>query len=271
MKNSKVILITGASSGIGKACASYLASLGHRVYGTSRRATFPETFNSYPVLIPMDVTDEESVKKAISFVLEKEGKIDVLINNAGFGVAGAVEDTSYEEALSQFETNFFGSHRVIRHVIPYMREKRSGLIINIGSIAGLIGLPFQPFYSASKFALEGLSEALMHEVNPFNIKVVLVEPGDLKTEFTDRRQLVTKSLNSPYSAQMKKTLAVVEKDERSGGSPEAVARIISKIISSPNPRPRYRVGPFYEKLAVFLRRFLPERIFLWAIRKYYRI
>lgn len=271
MKKPKVILITGASSGIGRACARHLSSLGHHVYGTSRRTEFPNETDSYPVMIPMDVTSEESVSKAVRFVLEKEGRIDVLINNAGYGLAGAVEDTTYEEALQQFETNFFGAYRVIRHVLPLMRERKSGMIINISSIAGLIGLPFQPFYSASKFALEGMSEALMHETKPFNIRVVLVEPGDLKTEFTDRRVIAKKGLNSPYTEQMKKTLAVAERDERSGSSPDEVARTIARVINSANPRPRYRTGPLYEKLAVFLKRVLPERVFLWAIRKYYRI
>jgi len=271
MKKPKVILITGASSGIGRACALYLSSFGHHVYGTSRRAEFPGETASFPVMIPMDVTSEESVSKAVRFILEKEGRIDVLINNAGYGLAGAVEDTTYEEALQQFETNFFGAHRVIKHVLPSMRERKSGMIINISSIAGLIGLPFQPFYSASKFALEGLSEALMHEVKPFNIKVVLVEPGDLKTEFTDRRTIAKLGLHSPYTEQMKITLAVAERDERQGAPPEEVARTIARIISSTNPKPRYRTGPFYEKLAVFLKRLLPERVFLWAIRKYYRI
>lgn len=271
MKEKKVVFITGASSGVGKATAELLASKGYTVYGTSRKASLPPEGKASPLLLKMDVEDDASIKSAVDYILAKEGKIDVLINNAGFGLAGSVEDTSYNEALKQFETNFFGVHRLIKEVLPSMRERKDGLIINISSIAGIIGLPFQPFYSASKFAVEGLSEALWHEVRPYGVKVVLVEPGDLKTEFTDKRVYAAKSTKSPYTEQMKKSLSVAINDEISGESPEKVARIIYKIINTKNPRFRYQVGPFHEKLAVKLKKILPEKIYLLAVAKYYKI
>lgn len=266
----KVALITGASSGIGKACAEVLVKSGIKVYGTSRKAKFPPDLNSNPILVQMDVNDDESVNRAVSYILEKEGKIDILVNNAGFGIAGPVEETPLEAAKNQFETNFFGVHRVIKAVLPQMRERKDGLIVNISSIGGIIPLPFQPFYSASKFAVEGLTEALRMELIPFNIKVVLIEPGDLKTEFTDRRVKFIKE-GSEYMPYFERTIKVVEHDERNGGSPEEVAKVLKKIIKSRNPKPRYTAGPTYEKVAVFLRRILPGKLFTWALAKYYRI
>lgn len=272
MEKERVVLITGASSGIGLACAKMLADKGYIVYGTSRKASYPPTTvkkNFY--MIQMDVTDEGSIKRAVNFIIEKEGKIDILINNAGFGLAGSVEDTSMKEAFEQFDTNFFGVHRVIKEVLPFMRERRKGYIINVSSIGGIIGLPFQPFYSASKFAVEGLTEALWHELKPFGIKVILIEPGDLKTEFTQRRVFVEKSQKSPYYVQMQKTISIAQRDETHGSSPEKVGKLLLKLLRKKNPKLRYQVGPSYEKVAVLLKRILPEKIFLWAISKYYKI
>lgn len=271
MKESRVVLITGASSGIGKSCAELLAKKGFRVYGTSRKASIPPVESEPPFLLKMDVSDEKSVRDAVGFVLATEGRIDILINNAGFGLAGSVEDTSISEAKHQFETNFFGVHRMLKEVLPVMRNQKSGIVINISSIAGIIALPYQPFYSASKFALEGLTEAIWHELRPFGIKVFLVEPGDLKTEFTKSRIFARASHNSPYTEQMKKTISVAEKDETSGSSPEEVARLIYRIITSGRTKLRYQVGPFHEKLAVKLKKLLPEGIFLKAVSRYYKI
>jgi short-subunit dehydrogenase len=170
--NSKVILITGSSSGIGKASAEYLAQQGHIVFGTSR---YP---GSYP---KPDSYTVDSIQTAVDQIVEDKGRIDVLINNAGFGIAGAMENTSIGKAKEQFETNFFGTVRLIKSVLPIMRKQDSGLIINISSIGGLIGLPYQSMYSASKFAIEGLTESLYKELRSSNIKIVLVEPGDFKT------------------------------------------------------------------------------------------
>lgn len=269
-----VVLITGASSGIGKACAEHLARRGYRVFGTSRRAPFPPIPSppGQPVMLQMDVTQDESVQRAVDCIVQETGRLDVVVNNAGFGIAGAVEDTSIEEAKRQLETNFFGVLRVCRTVLPVMRAQGEGLIVNISSLGGIIALPFQALYSASKFAVEGLTEALRLEMRPFGIRVTLMEPGDMRTEFTDRRVRVAAwtetSAYAPYAARV---LQVMETDERNGGSPETAAFLLERILRSPNPAPRYRVGPAFQRLAARLKGVLPGRFFEWALAKYYRI
>ncbi len=190
----RVVLVTGASSGIGRACAEFLAGRGYRVYGGSRRLVAGSVVES----ISMDVGDDASVHAAVSTILAREGRIDILVNNAGIAIAGAVEDTSVEEARDQFDVNFFGVLRVCRAVLPAMREQGAGYIVNIGSIGGLIAIPFQGFYSASKFALEGLSESLRLEVRQFGVHVVLIEPGDHRTGLTDNRRRTAESGINPH-------------------------------------------------------------------------
>jgi len=220
----------------------------------------------------MDVTRDESVHQAVDFIVREAGRLDVVVNNAGFGVAGAVEDTSIEEAKAQLETNFFGVLRVCRAVLPMMRAQGEGLIVNISSLGGIIALPFQALYSASKFAVEGLTEALRMEVRPFGIRVTLVEPGDMRTEFTARRVRVAASgEGSAYRSFFERVIRVVEEDEQHGGSPEAVAILLERILRSPNPAPRYRVGPAFQRLAAVLKGVMPGRLFEWALMKYYRL
>ncbi len=271
--SQSVVLITGASSGFGKACADHLAQLGYRVYGTSRRATFPEgSPQNYPRMIPMDVCDDGSVRAAVDFVLAAEGKLDVLVNNAGLGMAGAVEDTSLEEAKMLFETNFFGVHRVCRAVLPTLREQRSGLIVNISSIGGLIAIPFQGFYSASKFATEALTEALRMEVMPFGIRVTMLEPGDFKTDLTDNRIFANQSSTNPtYQAACQRAVTVMEHDERHGAAPIELARTLATVIEKRSPRPRYAIGMLAQRLAIWLRRLLPNRLVERAIMSYYKV
>ncbi len=269
-----VVLITGASSGFGRACADHLAQLGYHVYGTSRRATFPEGSpeQGYPRMIPMDVCDDESVRAAVDFVLAAEGKLDVLVNNAGFGMAGAVEDTSLQEAKALFETNFFGVHRVCRAVLPTLREQGSGLIVNMSSMGGLIAIPFQGFYSASKFATEALTEALRMELMPFGIRVTMLEPGDFKTDFTSNRVFASESSTNPaYQASCGSAVAVMVHDEEHGAAPIEVARTLATIIEKRSPRARYLVGMFVQRLAVWLHRLLPNRLFERGIMAYYKI
>ncbi|MCS7282086.1 MAG: SDR family oxidoreductase [Anaerolineae bacterium] len=270
--SGKVVLITGASSGIGKACAEYLAQKGYRVFGTSRSAPRnPEVSPTGLTMFYMDVNDDRSVQEGVDFVLRQAGRLDAVVNNAGFGIAGSVEDTSIEEAKAQLETNFFGTLRVCRAALPVMRAQGGGTIVNISSLGGIIALPFQGLYSASKFAVEGLTEALRMEAQPFGIRVVLVEPGDTRTGFTDRRVRVAASANSVYRPYFERVIQVVEADERNGTHPEAVARVVERILRHPNPAPRYRVGPFVQRLAAALKGVLPDRLFLWAISKYYRL
>jgi NAD(P)-dependent dehydrogenase (short-subunit alcohol dehydrogenase family) len=267
-----VVLISGASSGFGLACLHRLARLGHRVYGTSRRTAFPDTAPAaaLPLIIPMDVRDDASVEAAVAFVLQHEGRLDVLVNNAGFALAGAVEDTSPEQARSQFETNFFGVHRVCRSVLPAMRDQGSGLIVNIGSMGGLTALPFQGFYCASKYALEALTESLRMELRPFGVQATLIDPGDFKTGITASR-VVVDAAHDAYRARQDAALAVTARDERQGAGPDQVAVLLARILEQPRVRPRYLAGAFVQKLAVRSKRFLPAAWFEKLIMSYYRV
>jgi len=282
-----VVLVTGASSGIGKACAEWLFTRGCRVYGTSRQApralVEARTSDLAPLLrmIPLDVTSDDSVEAAVGIVLACEERIDAVVNNAGFGIAGAAELTTMDEAREQFETNFFGTVRICRAVLPVMRQQGSGRILNVSSIAGRIGIPFQAFYSASKFAIEGFTEALRMEVAPFGIQVVLIEPGDFRTGFTAARRMARGAEGnpkgspytrdgSPYAERQARALAVMEHDETHGATPEAVARLVHRVITARSPGVRYAVGPVFERLTLILQRLLPSRLFAWGIRKYYR-
>jgi short-subunit dehydrogenase len=218
----------------------------------------------------IDVTDDASVSQAVATILDREGRIDVLINSAGFGIAGAVEDTTMEEVASQFEVNFFGTVRVCRAVLPAMRTQGAGYIVNIGSIGGLIAIPFQAFYSASKFALEGLSESLRIEARPFGIHVALIEPGDHRTGFTqNRRSTAAATGESAYRNRFERAIARMASDEQNGPKPDAIARLVQKVIDNPRPRLRYTVGPASQRAAVWLKRLLPNRIVEGIVTRYY--
>lgn len=271
-ENRKVVLVTGASSGIGRSCAKYLSKKGYTVFGTSRHfppANLLETNGEFYTL-RIDVTSDQSVNEAVQAILSKTGGIDVLINNAGCALAGAIEDTSSEEALSELNTNFLGAHRVTRAVLPSMRKRNSGYILNISSLAGSIPLPFQAFYSASKFALEALTEALRMEVKPFNIKVVSIQPNDYRTGLTDHRQKAAQWQESAYIERAEKALAVTEAGERNGPSPEEIAHLVEKIINKKSPKLRYQIGP-NAKLIAFVRWLLPARLSEWILMKYFRL
>jgi len=262
----QVVLVTGASSGIGACCAAHLAANGFCVYGGSRS----------PVIAPgvepltLDVADDASVTRAIETILAREGRLDALVNNAGFGIAGAIEDTSIDEAREQFEVNFFGVLRMCRAVLPIMRERNAGYVVNIGSIGGLIAIPFQGFYSASKFALEGLSEALRLEVGPLGIHVVLIEPGDHRTSFTQNRRSTRGSeVGSPYRDRFERAIARMASDEQGGPSPEGIARLLHKILNHPHPRLRYTVGPAAQRAAVWIKRAMPYAVMEKIMQDYY--
>jgi short-subunit dehydrogenase len=247
-----IVLITGTSTGIGKACADFFRARGDRVYGGGRKP---------------DVRSDESVSAVVSEILEREGRIDILINNAGIGIAGAVEDTSLEAAKEQFEVNFFGALRMCGAVLPAMRAQRSGYIINIGSIAGLVAVPYQALYSASKFALEGLSEGLRMETREFGIKVVLVEPGDHRTAFTQNRR--KQAASEPYRERFEAAVSRMEKDEQNGPDPAGIARLIGKIVQNPNPRLRYTAGPLSQRIMVLLKRAKPYWVIEMIMKRYY--
>jgi NAD(P)-dependent dehydrogenase (short-subunit alcohol dehydrogenase family) len=266
----KVILITGISSGFGQKTAELLAARGHTVYGTVRRG-----LESYPAgihVLKMDLTDPASIKTAISSVLEKEGRIDILINNAGMHTGGAIETTPIENIRLQMDTNVMGMVYMLREVLPTMRKQRNGTIINFSSIGGLMGLPFQGFYSASKFAIEGLSEALRIEVKEYDIKVVVINPGDFHTNNTaNRRNFLAGHNDDPYAEQFDKSLSIIEKDENGGWPPEVLARKLVKIVESKHPRPRYVIASFEQKAAVLLKNILPAGWFMKILAPHYGI
>jgi len=270
----KVVLITGASAGFGKASAEHLARLGYRVYGTSRRAEFPDPsdFGAAPFMIPMDVCDDASVGRAVEFILKHEGRIDVVVNNAGVGLAAAIEDTSVEEGKALFETNFFGVLRVCRAVLPTLRAQHSGLIVNVSSLGGLVTIPFQGLYSASKYALESMSDAMRMELHCFGVKVVLLEPGDFKTDFTESRIFSAESgEGSAYRETCQRAVAVMERDEQGGADPREFAEALAKIIASSSPGNRYPVGALSQRLGVAARRVLPSALLDRALRAVYKL
>lgn len=266
----KVILITGISSGFGKHTARLLAEAGHTVYGTVRNSG--DNTGSVQTLV-MDLTDEDSIRKAVSEVIQKENRIDVLINNAGMHSGGPVETLPIETIKLQMDTNFLGTVLLIREVLPFMRKQGGGTIVNFSSIGGLMGLPFQAFYSAGKFAIEGLSEALRMEVKQFRIKVILINPGDFATSNSANRRkfLVPETEADPYRDQFAKSLAAIEKDESNGWKPEVLARKIVKIVESKNPRQRYIISSLEQKLAVVLKYIIPGKWFRMILEDHYKI
>ena len=276
--NHPVVLITGASSGFGEACARHLSTHGYHVYGTSRRAAWgPDGEHSSPEndpyqMIPMDVCDTASVRAGVDFVVKASERIDVVVCNAGFGLAGAVEDSDVEEVKGQFETNFFGTWRVCRAVLPHLRRQGAGYLVIVGSLAGLMGIPFQAAYSASKFALEGLAEALRMEVKPWGVHVVLIQPGDFRTGFTRNRITTTASgQNSDYATTFARALAVMERDERQGPAPASLARLLEHIITHPAPRLRYTTGAMPQRIGALLKRVLPGQLFEWLMMATYKL
>ena len=264
----RVVLVVGASSGIGLACAIHLAHRGWRVFGASRT---PPPGQVPFEFVPMDVGSEASIEHAVGVIVERAGHIDAVVNSAGYGIAGAVEDTSVAEAQQQFDTNFFGALRLLRRTLPLLRASR-GRVVHISSIGGHIALPFQGMYCATKFALEGLSEALAHELHGSGVAVVLVEPGDFRTGFTDSRKLARAAgPDSPYHAQFERTLAVFIADEQRGPDPGDVARVVDHALSVRRPRLRYVVGMPLQRWSIALKKLLPWRLFAWVLRKIYRI
>jgi NAD(P)-dependent dehydrogenase (short-subunit alcohol dehydrogenase family) len=271
MRASLVILVTGCSSGIGRAAALEAAARGHRVYATARKLEGLRDLEKDGLrTLALDVTDAGSIRDAVAWVLREAGSIDALVNNAGYGQYGAVEDVTLEEWRRQFDVNLFGAVEVTRAVLPAMREKRSGTIVNVSSVGGKIAIPFAAPYCASKHALEAVSDALRVEVSPFGIRVVVVEAGPIETRFADRaRESVTRILASsgPYSSFYPAVARSAETDFQAGKlPPEAVARVIVAAIESSEPRTRYHITRMARTL-IPLRRFLSDRFFDRRMKK----
>ena len=266
---SKVVLITGASSGIGKAIAFFLQKKGYIVYGTSRnpKNIEPLTFH----LIALDVLNNKSIIEAINLVIKKEGKLDVLVNNAGMGMTGSVEDTPTEEMRKVFNTNFFGAIDVMKAVLPQMRIQNSGIIINITSIAGYMGLPYRGVYSATKGALEIITEAARIEIKNFGIDIVNVAPGDFATNIAFSRYHTPVFENSAYKENYQANLDLIDAHVDRGMNPSEMAKKVFKIINTKKPKIHYKVGSNMEKFSIVLKRILPDKIYEKLLMNHYKL
>ena len=267
---TKIILITGASSGMGYQTAEILAKQGHKIYGGARRIEKMEPLKEYGVIpLKLDVTSEQSCKEAIDEIINNEGKIDVLINNAGYGSYGAVEDVTIEEAKRQFEVNLFGLARLTKEVLPYMRKQKSGRIINTSSMGGRLVSFMGSWYHATKYAVEAFSDGLRMETSDFGIKVILIEPGGIKTDwcFIAADHLEESSKGGPYEEIGRKTAEGMRKQYsgRMMSDPKVVSKAISKAVNSNRPKTRYLIG-FGAKPLVFAHAILPTRVFDWIMK-----
>ncbi|MDG1159075.1 MAG: SDR family oxidoreductase [Flavobacteriales bacterium] len=268
MKTSqKVVLVTGGSSGIGQAIAQYLSEHGHLVYATSRNPA--QEMLGKVHMISMDVCDPNSVSNALKIIQSEAGKLDVLVNNAGLGMAGPLESTSQEEAEEIFSTNVFGVLNVCRAAVPLMRNG-GGHIINITSIGGRFGLPYRGIYCSSKFAVAGLSETLSMELRQFGIRVCILEPGDFKTNINNNRK-VAKAVDHEVYPRFKQALEQVNHEVSSAQDPVLIAKQIEKIIFKRKPRLYYQVATPTQRLSVFLKRILPGRLFERLIMTHYNM
>ena len=263
-----VILITGISSGFGMETARLPSQEGHIVYGTVRRDVEPLPGVHY---LKVDVRHREAVQNAVQQMVKQEGRIDVLINNAGMGIGGPVEFATEEEIREQMDANFMGLVHFVTAVLPIMRKQGIGKIVALSSIGGVMGLPFQGFYSASKFAIEGYCEALRLEVQQFGIQVVVMRPGDFSTGFTASRKKTVNADAMQVYRSYAESMGKVEHDETGGLKPQVLARKISQIIREKNPRHGYVVASLEQRLSVFLKRVLPARWFAKILGNYYKL
>lgn len=266
---SKVVLITGGSSGIGKSVGEYLTQKGFKVYGTSRNPNnYPNS--KFPILA-LDVKKNETIKQTVTAIIDKEGQLDVLINNAGAGITGPIEEIPDEEIRANFDTNFFGPINVIKAVLPKMREQNSGLIVNVTSIAGYMGLPYRGVYSASKGALELLTEAFRMELKDFNIKMTNVAPGDFATNIAAGRYHAPLLDDSPYKKPYGDTLNLMDTHVDNGSDPNLMAEAVYKIINTSNPKVHYKVGEFLQKFSIVLKRVLPSKVYEKMLMNHYKL
>lgn len=260
--NSKTIIITGTSSGIGFTLAEYFGKKGHQVYGLSRKFTQSEYFTS----IPTDITDNDAVQNAIAEVLKTEKKIDVLINNAGMGMVGAVEDSTKEDILKLFNLNLVGAVQMMTAVMPSMRNQKFGQIINVSSIGSEMGLPFRGFYSASKSALDKVTEAMRYEVYPWNIEVCTLHLGDIKTNIAENR--VRTKVSAPYSSVFEKVYALMNSHVGDGTEPLEVAEYIQTLLDKKKWKAHYYFGKFGQKIGIPLKWILPQNTYENLMKKY---
>lgn len=266
---SKVVLITGGSSGIGKSIGEFLHQKGFVVYGTSRN---PEkVLNSIFPLVALDVRNSDSIKNAVNRIIETSGRLDIIINNAGVGITGPLEEIPTEEIRNNFETNFFGPIEVMKAALPQMRKQNSGLIINITSIAGYMGLPYRSVYSASKGALELITEALRMEVKSFGIEITNVAPGDFATNIAAGRYHAPVIKDSAYEKVYGEVLATMNDHVDAGSNPNEMAEAVYKIIQTKKPNVHYKVGAFMQKFSIVLKRALPDKVYEKMLMNHYKL
>lgn len=269
MNNSDgfVVLVTGASGGMGYSISHHLGAQGHRVYGTSRKRQSKSPNFTW---VELDVTDRQQIEKVVGDIIAKEGKLDVLINNAGIGMISSLEEAPETSINQVMDTNFGGVLRLIQAVLPHMRERKSGKIINISSIAGLIGLPYRSIYSASKFAVEGLTEALRAEVNKFDIQACTVQPGSIRTDIKASRVS-----HVPASSDYQPEISVAEKiiDTEIGEGMEAnyVAEMVGRLVYKKKLQSKYVVAKPFQKLGTSLKRYLPTTVFERMLMNRYQL
>ncbi|GGZ70958.1 SDR family oxidoreductase [Algibacter mikhailovii] len=266
---SKVVLITGGSSGIGKSIGEFLVDKKFIVYGTSRN---PEKYkgSKFPIL-PLDVKANTTIISTVNAIIEKEGRLDVVINNAGAGITGPIEEIPEEEIKNNFETNFFGPLNVIKAVLPQMRNQNSGLIINITSIAGYMGLPYRGVYSASKGALELITEAFRMELKDFNIEMTNIAPGDFATNIAAGRYHAPLLKDSPYKKPYGNTLDLMNTHVDHGSDPNLMAKAVYDVINTPKPKVHYKVGEFMQKFSIVLKRILPSKVYEKLLMNHYKL
>jgi short-subunit dehydrogenase len=258
----KTVLVTGASAGIGKATAIYLAQNGYQVYGAARRIEKMQELKAYGIKpIALDITKDESVEESITQILKEAGSIDILVNNAGFGLEGAIEDIPMEEARYQLEVNVFGAMRLAQLVLPKMRENKYGKIVNISSVGGKIAFPLGGWYHASKFALEALSDSMRNEVREFGIDVIVVEPGATQSEWGNVATdiLLKVSGHTAYKDLAAKTHNVFTRLSKDVVEPIVIAKLVRKGIEAKRPKTRYTTSQMASSLLLFLRRILSDK------------
>lgn len=265
MSPKKVVLVTGVTSGIGAAIASLLSQQGFRVFGTIRKPNGSRTRVTNAELVRLDVRDDQSVRSGVQSVLEQAGRIDALVNNAGYALIGALEETSIEEAKDLLETNFFGVLRMVQAVLPAMREQKSGRIVNISSVGGFLPLPYMGIYAASKHALEGYSESLDYEVRQWGIRVSVVEPGFTRTDLDHNGQLAGHHLEA-YARERDRAREAFGTSIARGENPAAVASVVLEALRSRSPRRRYPAGREAKVLSL-LRKLAPAQLLDKGIRK----
>ena len=264
---SKVILITGASSGIGKSIGEYLTLKGMKVYGTSRDSS--RYLHSKIKLIDLDVKSKSSIELCINNILKVEDKIDVLINNAGVGITGPLEEIPQDQIIDNFKTNLYGPINLIKEILPIMRNNNSGLIINVTSLAAYVGTPFRSIYSASKAALDLVSETLNMETKNFNINIVTIAPGEFATNIASRRFHSELNKKSPYYYNYSKALDSMNTHVNKGADPIKIAKKVFKVVNAKNPKKKYIIGSFLERIAPYLKLILPQKIFENIVMKSY--